>query len=318
MLLKKCHIAPGALELAALFAILTRLVPSEKNVGLLTKAKIYNGEMLLTELEDASTRPREIDELLKEGHEDQPDIAHREGMFRVSSRATLAALNAEIVRQMSRKKCLTPQLVIKALRDMFREGHRMGPSPEDIARFENLLTGERDSVMAEYKKFVVKAVKKAFLEAYGDLGRKLFDQYIEEAELYCGAHLKFLRRTTPQATRDKVTGKPKEANIKFLRSVEKHLGYDEEMGKQFRGELLMTRGKSFSPDDAPSLYRAIEEKLLEESKTLFRLILAPDKPLGAEDQKRAEDLFGAMQKKYKFCEVCAQETVEKMKEFLGE
>ena len=50
--LKGCHIAPGALELAALFAILTRLTPSQMGVEALTKAKVYNGDRALTELRD--------------------------------------------------------------------------------------------------------------------------------------------------------------------------------------------------------------------------------------------------------------------------
>jgi len=62
------HIAPHTIEIAAMFAILTRLAPSNK-VDPMTKLKIYNGEEII---EKGMTKKVDIFELKEE--------APREGM----------------------------------------------------------------------------------------------------------------------------------------------------------------------------------------------------------------------------------------------
>jgi len=313
--LNKCHIAPGALELAATFAVMTRYVASEK-VGLLTKAKIYNGERALTELEDADTRPRDIKELLDEGQAEQ-DIAKREGMFGVSPSDVLLALDTEIVRQSAGKKCLTPLSVIRTLRDTFKGGHRMGYTPEQIEHFMTLISADEDeSVMNEYKDYVVTHVSKAFLDAYDDLAHELFKRYISEVSYYRDTQRKFIQDGVSVSRKDPVTGKPKEPDVKFMRSVEKHLNLDEEQAEVFRGEIL--EFKEMSYDSYRPLAKAVEKKLLEDSRSNLTLVLSTDKPLGAEDKQRVNDLFGTMKKDHGFCEVCAAETVEKARDFLSE
>ena len=314
--LKKCHIAPGSLELAAMFAVLTRYLKTTKS--LLTKAKLYNGEKSLTDLEDANTRPRDIEAMIEEGQA-SPDLAQREGMFGVSSRDVLAALNTEIVKQMSRKKCLTPLSTIRALRDVFKEGHRMGYSPEDIQRFMTLLAAdEKDSVMKEYQSYAVTKVSKAFLHAHEDLSRKLFNQYIEEDRYYRDTKRKFLRSGAAATRKDPVTGKPQEPNIKFMKSIEKQKPLNltnEQEAEVFRGELLEFPNltyETYSP-----LARAVEEKLLQDSKDMLQTVLATDKPLDSEENKRVADLFGAMQNEHGFCEICAAETIEQARALLN-
>ena len=56
----------------------------------------------------------------------------REGMFGLSSRDVLSAINTALVKK--NNGCLTPLTVIRALRDLFE--HRMGYSPEEIKRFK--------------------------------------------------------------------------------------------------------------------------------------------------------------------------------------
>ena len=316
--LKKCHIAPGSLELAALFAVLTRYIPSGKKVGLLTKAKLYNGEKSLTEIEDANTRPRDIEELLDEGQANA-DLSKREGMFGVSSRDVLAALNTEIVKQMSRTKCLTPLSTIRALREVFKDGHRMGYTPEDIARFMSLLAAdEKDSVMKEYQSYAVAKVSRAFLHAHDDLARKLFNQYIEEDKYYRDTKRKYLRSGVAASRKDPVSGKPQEPNLKFMKSIEKqkplNLTNDQE-AEVFRGELLEFPNLTY--DTYPPLARAVEEKLLQDSKDMLQTVLATDKPLDSEESKRVADLFGAMKNEHGFCEACAAETIEQARALLN-
>jgi len=317
--LRKCHIAPGAIELAATFAVLTRLVESQKGTELLTKAKIYNGEVLLTELEDRDTRPKDINELLDEGQENA-DIAKREGMFGVCASDVITALDTALVQQSGRKKCLTPLTVIRALRDFFKESHRMGYSPEEIEGFMGILSaGEKESVMTEYRQYVVNTVSRAFLKAYKPLAEDLFKRYVQEAEFYRRTKRKFAAGQILKVERDPISGKPKEPKTKFLRDIEQHIPWTEEEAEVGRGEILEIKATDpdFSYDSYPPLAKAVERKLLSDSKALLTAILATDKPLGEEEKHRIEDLFGSLDERG-HCEVCAHEIVEQASEFLSE
>jgi len=319
--LRKCHIAPDALEIAAIFAVMTRLIESKTEMDLLTKLKVYNGDVALTELRDKEKHPIDIRELIAEGQEN-PDFSKREGMFGVSSRDVLAALNTAVVEQSSKSGCLTPLTVIRALRDVF--DHRMGYVPEDIERFKVLLSSdEENSVMSEYKDLVITSVSKAFLKAYSDLKHELFRKYVEEAERWRDKNRTYIRGQMLEVERDPVTGKPKEADEKFLRSIEEQIPLADKEAEVFRGEILelrsmlMDRKQLFNCDTYRPLGKAVEEKLLADSRSSLTLVLATDRPKGQEEKKRIDDLYGAL-KETGHCNVCIREKVEKAREFLSE
>ena len=223
--LKECHMAPGTLELAATFAVMSRLVSSSKGkgIGLLTKAKLYNGEIVLSELDIDNDETFDVRGLIDEGQASS-DVAKREGMFGATPRDVLAALNTVLVqesRKATGKKCLTPLSAISALRVVFE--HRMGYSPEDLERFKALLfAGEGESIMTEYRRYAVETVNRAFLKTYKDLAQELFNRYVDEAERYRATKRKFVKGQM-EIERDTITGKLKEPDEKLLRSVEQHI-----------------------------------------------------------------------------------------------
>jgi len=290
------------------------------DVDTLTKLKIYNGDKVLTEIRDKEKKPIDVRALLEEGQADGGDISKREGMFGVSSRDVLAALNTALVKEIQpgNNGCLTPLKVIRALRDVFN--HRMGYAHEEIERFLKLLSAdEGGSAMTEYKDFVKKTVSKAFLTAFGDLARELFRRYMDEVAFDRGRTRKFISGQTMDLPRDAVTGKPKEADTKFMRSIETQMEISEAEAGTFRGEILEYKASrpDFGFDTYPALRRAVEEKLLADARTTLLLVLDPNKPKEAAGEKRIEDLFEAMKKKG-HCEVCTREFVEKAHEFLSE
>src|SRR3989344_4036165 len=315
--ISKSHIAPGAFELAALFAILTRLSPSEMGIDVLTKAKIYNGDRALTEIRDKDKKPIDTRELREEG-QSSDDIMKREGMFGLSSRDILSAINTALVKQ--NNGCLTPLTVIRALRDLFE--HRMGYSPEEVKRFKELLSaGEGGSVITEFREFVIRSVSKAYLKAYQDLARELFKRYVNEVKFYREQKRKHVRGHFDVARED-ITGRPKEPEIKFMRSIEEHIPIAESEADVFRGEVLefVASNPGFSFETYTTLARAVEEKLLADSRATLTLVLASDKPKDSEAKKRADDLFSELTQKdgLGFCPICAKEVVEKAAEFLSE
>jgi len=315
--LSKCHIAPNTLEIAATFAIMTRLIKSQTGIPLLTKLKIYNGDKALTEIEDKEKKPIDVRHLLDEGQESS-DISEREGMFGISPRDVLAALNTALVEESDEDGCLTPLRAIRSLRKVF--DHRMGYSAEDIQRFKAMLSaGDDDNVISEYKDLVVKSVTKAFIRGYRDLAKELFDKYINEAKFYRETKRKFVRGQTFEMERDETTGKLKEPDVKFLRSVEMYIPIDESSSDTFRGEILeqMAHDKDFGYDTYPPLAKAVEKKLINDSSATLTLVLATDRPKGEEEKKRISDLFNEL-KERGCCEKCAKEYVEKAREFLSE
>ncbi len=308
--ISKSHIAPGSLEMAALFAVLTRLAPSQMGVDVLTKAKVYNGDRALTELKDKDKKPIDIRGLMDEG-QTSDDISKREGMFGVSSRDVLAAINTALVK--TSNGCLTPLTVIRALREVFQ--HRMGYAPEEVKRFLELLTSsEGGSVLVEYKEFVKKSAKKAFLKTYGDLVKKLREDYVREANFYLDQKNSRFRGHV-DVKRDDMSGRPKEPNVKLLRSIEEQMEITESEADTFRGEVARVLLKN--PDMTYSILdQACENKLLNELGPVLATILAS--PKSEEEKKRATDLFSELTERCGFCPICAKEILEKAREFLTE
>ncbi len=103
------HIAPHTLEIAAIFAILSRLSPSNK-VDPMTKLKIYNGEDIV---EKGSTKKIDYSELKEEA-------GMREGMSGISTRFIIKALDSALSN--SEYNCINPisviDILVKSVKDL--------------------------------------------------------------------------------------------------------------------------------------------------------------------------------------------------------
>ncbi len=322
--LSECHIAPGALELAATFAVATRLVESSNfNMDVMTKLKAYNGERVLSEIEDDEQTPVSLRDLYEEGQQFRDDPANwdkNEGMFGLDARDILSALNIKIAEQKetANNGCLTHLGVIRALRDMFL--HRGGHSSEEIERYKLLLSAEEgtSTIIAEYKEMVTNYVTKAFLGAYEDLAREIFEKYIAEVKDYVNRKSKVTQQEV-QPRRDPATGKTQEPDEKFMRSVEEHVPVAEQSKDTFRGEVVQAIGLShdFSYESYEPLRRAVERRLISETRSTLILVLDPNSPRGEEEKRRAAQLFDTLKDKG-FCEICAKEVVEEAAKHLNE
>ncbi len=310
----KIHIAPEVFRLAAIFAILTRLKESEMGVDRMTKLEAYNGE--LTDLTDKDQQPIDLRELIREGQASD-DIGAREGMFGVSSRDVLAALNQALAKVDDHRGCLTHLNAVKALRGIFR--HRMGYEAEEVDSFlESLTSGEGSSVMEKFEDIIMQEVSKAYLETYGDLINDLFDKYIREASYARGLKRKYVK-SSASYKRDTVTGEVLEPDYKFLRSVEKFMQVSEKEADIFRGEILELKNarEDFSPESYRPLQKAIEDKVLEDAKSNLHLVLSTDRAKEDSEKKKGEQIYRNLIDKRGFCEVCAKEAIEKVTEILS-
>ncbi|MDF2988381.1 MAG: putative Ser protein kinase [Eubacterium sp.] len=244
----KAHIAPHTIEIASMFAILTRLSPSNK-VDPMTKLKIYNGEEIL---EKGMTRKIDIFELREE--------APREGMSGISTRFIMKALDTALSE--SENDCINPIAIMESLIKSVKE---LGISDEEKERYLRLVY---DTVKKEYNKILEKEVTKAFIHGYREQAESLFNNYLDHAEA-------FVNKTK---IKDKNTGEELEPDEKFMRSIEEQIGISDTAVKGFRSDVtaymffVMRNGGSLDYTSYEPLKDAIEKKLTTSVRDLSRII----------------------------------------------
>ena len=118
------HIAPHTIDMAAMWAVLTRLEePKKHNLSVMQKLKLYNGKSLPGYTED------NVKELRKE--------AAREGMDGISPRYVQDKISNALVTELD-QRCVNPFMVLNEL-DAGLKGHSLITSEEQRQRFRELL-----------------------------------------------------------------------------------------------------------------------------------------------------------------------------------
>jgi serine protein kinase len=292
------HIAPHTLEVAAQFAVLSRLTDSSKVSNKLEKMKLYNGEIT------KGFKKSDID--IKAVRQEGKDKG--EGMSGISPRFIINALNVALGSK-EEKKCVNPIDIIRYLRDNF--DHHIGIIEEDKERFLNLLIGDKDSVSAEYKEVAKKEVNMAFLYAYEEQANTLFDNYMRNISSFCKKDKVF----------DSITGEYSDADEKLMRSIEELVpgGVPENSKSEFRNGVFvykssaLEKGKEFYYKDYPPLKDAIEKKLMGDLKSVVSLSLADTTSTDPKASKRREKALKTLLEKG-YCEECANTLLS----FIGE
>jgi serine protein kinase len=242
------HIAPHTIEVASMFAILTRLAPSAK-VDPLTKLKIYNGEEIV---EKGSTKKVDIFEL--------HDEAMREGMTGISTRFIMKAIDTALSEAES--ACINPIAIIDTLVKAVKE---MAISEDDKKRYLGFL---QDTIKKEYHKLLEKEVTRAFIHGYQEQAESLFNNYLDHAEAFANS----------SKLKDAHTGEELEPDIKFLQSIEEQIGITGSAATGFRQDVtsymfsLLRSGGKIEYKSYEPLKEAIEKKLTASVKELSRVV----------------------------------------------
>ena len=116
----RAHVAPHTLEIASMFAILSRLEPTAK-CDLMTKLKLYNGEEVV---EKGRTKKIDVQELR--------DETKREGMNGISTRFIMKALDNALSDNVE-GNCINPINVREALINMVKEADLPDDSASSIS-----------------------------------------------------------------------------------------------------------------------------------------------------------------------------------------
>ncbi len=245
----RAHIAPHTLEIASMFAILSRLEPTPK-CDLMTKLRIYNGEEVI---EKGRAKKIDIAELREE--------AKREGMDGISTRFIMKALDNALADNAS-GNCINPISVRESLVAMVRESD----FPDDVRK--QYLEFLQDTLHKAYLEILEKEITKAFVFSYEEQAEALFQNYLDHAEA-------FVNKTR---VKDRRTGEELEPDEAFLKSIEEQIAIIGSAAEGFRQDVISylwassRRGVKIGYTSYEPLRQAIEKKLMSSVRELSRVI----------------------------------------------
>ena len=284
---KDVHLAPNTLKVAAQFAVLTRLTTSKKVSSLVEKMRIYNGEIS----KDFKKDEIDVKSLREEGRK------HGEGMYGISPRFIINALNVALGMKED-KNCINPIDVIRSLRSNF--DHHIGISEEEKEEYLNLLISDKNSINSEYKDIAKKEVNMAFIYAYDEQAKALFDRYMENVSASCKKEKVF----------DSVTGEYSDPDEKLMRSLEELISVPLNSKTEFRNGVFVYKasclegGNEFTYNEYDPLKEAIEKKLMSDLKSVVNLSIADTTTTDPKRQKRREKAMEILLDKG-YCTECA-------------
>jgi serine protein kinase len=241
------HIAPHTIEIAAMWAVLTRLVqPKHANLTLLQKLKLYNGKTLPGFTED------NVVELKRE--------AMNEGMSGISPRYIQDKISNAIVAHPD-EDSVNPFMVMHELEAGLRH-HSLITNQEQLQHYKELLA----VVKEEYEDIVKNEVQRA-IAADEDALMRLCSNYIDNVKAY----------TQREKVRNRYTGNYEEPDERLMRSVEEKIDIPDGRKDDFRREImnyigaLAIDGKKFDYKTNERLQKALELKLFEDQKDTIKL-----------------------------------------------
>ena len=258
------HIAPHTLEVAAIWALLTRLEePKHHGLTLLQKLKLYNGKSL----------PGFTTENVAELRRD----ARREGMEGISPRYVQDKISNALVANPAATS-LNPFMVMKELESGLKHHSLIGD--ENLRdRYRELIAVVKD----EYTDVVKNEVQRA-IAADEEALTRLCANYIDNVKAY----------TQHEKVRNKYTGELEEPDERLMRSIEERIDIPETRKDDFRREImnyigaLALDGKKFDYRTNERLQKALEMKLFEDQKDTIKLTSLVSNVVDADTQEKID------------------------------
>jgi serine protein kinase len=275
----RAHVAPHTLELASMFAILSRLEPTSK-CDLMTKLRLYNGEEVV---EKGRTKKIDVQELKED--------TKREGMSGISTRFIMKALDNALSDNVS-GNCINPINVREALISMTKEADLADDTRKQYLEFL------QDTLHKEYLDLLEKEITRAFVYSYSEQAEALFQNYLDHAEAY----------VNKTKVRDRNTKEELPPDEGFLKSIEEQIAIIGSAADGFRQEVIAylwatsRRGEKISYRSYEPLKEAIEKKLMTSVRDISRIITKAR----TRDEEQTEK-YGAMVKNLLengYCESC--------------
>lgn len=285
--LRGISIAPHTIEIAAMWAILTRLEkPKKANLTRLQKLKLYNGKTLPNFTED------NVKELRKE--------TTREGLDGISPRYIQDKLsNALVMAQQMNKGSVNPFMVMNELESGLKH-HSLLSNDELKQEYKELLS----VVKQEYEEIIKSEVQRAISADDGALQR-LCANYIDNVKAY----------TQKEKVRNQYTGSDEEPDERLMRTIEEKIEIPESRKDDFRREImnyigaLAIDGKKFNYKMNDRLHKALELKLFEDQKDSIKLTSLVSSVADKDTQEKIEIVKSRLIKDFGYDEISATDVL---------
>jgi len=268
------HIAPHTIEMAAMWALLTRL-EEPKHAGLtrLQKLKLYNGKTLPGFTEENISELR--------------DQAIEEGLIGISPRYVQDKISNALVAH-PEASSINPFMVLNELESGLK--HHSLINKEDLKQEYRDLLGV---VKEEYENIVKLEVQRA-IAADKDALAQLCGNYIDNVKAY----------TQKEKVKNPFTGQYEEPDERLMRSIEDKIDIPDSRKDDFRREImnyigaLAIDGKKFDYRTNERLNKALELKLFEDQKDSIKLTSLVSNVIDEETQKKIDVVKGRLIRDY--------------------
>ncbi|KIG14313.1 Serine protein kinase (prkA protein), P-loop containing protein [Enhygromyxa salina] len=278
-------IAPHTLEVAAMWAILSRLEdPKKQNLSVLQKLKLYDGKTMPGFTQDS------VKELRKE--------AKREGMDGVSPRYVQDKIANCLVSDRGQAN-INPFLLMNELESGLRN-HSLITSEDQRKRYRELLAVTKQ----EYEDIVKNEVQRA-ISADEEAISRLCANYIDNVKAY----------TQREKVKNQYTGQDEEPDERLMRSIETKIDIAESRKDDFRREImhyigaLAVEGKQFDFRTNERLYKALELKLFEDQKDSIKLTSLVSSVVDKESQEKIDVVKQRLIRDYGYDESSASDVL---------
>ncbi len=280
------HIAPHTLEVAAMWALLTRLEqPKHHGLTLMQKLKLYNGKSL------AGFTTENVRQLRREAkHEGLEGISPRYVQDKIS--------NALVVNPTATS--LNPFMVLNELESGLKH-HSLIGSEELREHYRQLIA----VVKEEYTDTVKNEVQRA-IAADEDALSRLCGNYIDNVKAY----------TQREKVKNKFTGEDEEPDERLMRSIEDKIDIPESRKDDFRREImnyigaLAIDGKTFNYRTNERLQKALEMKLFEDQKDTIKLTSLVSQVVDKDTQEKIDIVKSRLIRNYGYNDESATDVLQ--------
>jgi len=285
------HLAPHALEVAAMFAVLSRLeAPKMAGLTLVKKLRLYDGQ------EVEGFRQKDI-KLIKGQTE-------REGMDGISPRFVINRISSSLIRPQT--TCINPIDVLRAIKEGFDTHGTF--KREDREKFDNLIA----DVRREYDEIAKTDVQKAFFVSFEHEALTLLDNYLDHVEAYLD----------DKKLVDPLTEEERDPDEKLMRSIEEKVKVPESGKEAFRNEIFrkvamaQRRSERFDYTTHDKLKEAIEKQLFEERRDTIKLTVSTRNP-DPDQLRKLNEVVDTLVRKEGYCTECANELLKYVSSLLA-
>jgi serine protein kinase len=286
------HVAPHMLEVASMFAVLTRLEePKMRGLTLIKKMKLYDGA------EDVEGfRQKDVKQIKEE--------TEREGMDGISPRFVINRISTAFTRPGA--KCVNPIDALRSIKDGIEA--QSGLTKEQKERYINLIADARK----EYDEIARTDVQKAFFVSFEKEAQTLLDNYLDSVEAY----LDDTKLTDP------ITGEEVAPNEKLMRSIEDKVKVSESGKDAFRNEIFrkvamaQRRREKFDYRTHDKLREAIERQLFDERRDTIKLTVSVRNP-DPEQLRKINEVVNTLTEREGYCTECSNELLKYVSSMLA-